>query len=377
MPRRKKGKNKATPAELPSVCLTDVVYQNDPLCPLHEDDTSVLKRKTKGKGKGIQVFGHGRGKKKHCIVVCYGDDHPDGPVHSGCGSPFIDLLRQCLQNPAKVQFVVSYVHSSSRGLVYRRKRKWISGKMQFLGRQYHLAVKCPCMTTITVLKKGGVREYEKKSCSHNILIQDLYNTCPDTCGDKETVKQLIKQLWKKAVLAANNDEYVGFWCTDPQCPKYDEVLPLFPYEGYDGQITYFSKRPDVVCGHNELENFGYQVFCPECNREECARCLSSGYNGHIGQMYIDHTCQQYREIQDRLQLARSTEEKKELADAGCVFCPVCQAPVNKSEGCDHMTCTCGTHFCYVCGLKLGQDGSYGDHIINIGGEWRCKGEKIE
>ena len=29
-------------------------------------------------------------------------------------------------------------------------------------------------------------------------------------------------------------------------------------------------------------------------------------------------------------------------------CPKCTAPVDKIEGCNHMTCFCKTQFCYTC-----------------------------
>jgi hypothetical protein len=30
-------------------------------------------------------------------------------------------------------------------------------------------------------------------------------------------------------------------------------------------------------------------------------------------------------------------------------CPSCKFWVEKSEGCDHMTCRCSFEFCYICG----------------------------
>ncbi|KXS20030.1 hypothetical protein M427DRAFT_400490 [Gonapodya prolifera JEL478] len=33
-------------------------------------------------------------------------------------------------------------------------------------------------------------------------------------------------------------------------------------------------------------------------------------------------------------------------------CPKCNAPVIKNEGCNHISCRCGGHFCYVCGIDL-------------------------
>ncbi|VDK35733.1 unnamed protein product [Anisakis simplex] len=39
-------------------------------------------------------------------------------------------------------------------------------------------------------------------------------------------------------------------------------------------------------------------------------------------------------------------------------CPFCGTFCERSEGCNHMTCTCGEAFCYVCGGKWNQDNHY-------------------
>ena len=42
-------------------------------------------------------------------------------------------------------------------------------------------------------------------------------------------------------------------------------------------------------------------------------------------------------------------------------CPRCRAPVEKSEGCNQMTCRCGNHFGYVCSAELPRQNPY-DHF---------------
>jgi E3 ubiquitin-protein ligase RNF14 len=44
---------------------------------------------------------------------------------------------------------------------------------------------------------------------------------------------------------------------------------------------------------------------------------------------------------------------KAWMDASTQACPICTVRVQKSMGCNHMTCwKCGGHFCYRCGAKL-------------------------
>ena len=33
-------------------------------------------------------------------------------------------------------------------------------------------------------------------------------------------------------------------------------------------------------------------------------------------------------------------------------CPYCKFWVEKNEGCNHISCKCGNHFCYRCGEKM-------------------------
>ena len=42
-------------------------------------------------------------------------------------------------------------------------------------------------------------------------------------------------------------------------------------------------------------------------------------------------------------------------------CPGCGAPVCKSSGCNHMTCSCGTNFCWLCGDAIVLDGPEIEH----------------
>ena len=50
-----------------------------------------------------------------------------------------------------------------------------------------------------------------------------------------------------------------------------------------------------------------------------------------------------------------------LVHAKMQRCPRCRAPVEKSEGCNQMTCRCGNHFGYVCSAELPRQNPY-DHF---------------
>nr|Q9LVW9.2 PUTATIVE PSEUDOGENE: RecName: Full=Putative E3 ubiquitin-protein ligase ARI4; AltName: Full=ARIADNE-like protein ARI4; AltName: Full=Protein ariadne homolog 4; AltName: Full=RING-type E3 ubiquitin transferase ARI4 [Arabidopsis thaliana] len=56
------------------------------------------------------------------------------------------------------------------------------------------------------------------------------------------------------------------------------------------------------------------------------------------------------------------------------LCPKCSKPIQKRDGCNHMTCKCGQHFCWLCGQATGRDHSYSSIAGHSCG--RYKEEKV-
>ena len=76
--------------------------------------------------------------------------------------------------------------------------------------------------------------------------------------------------------------------------------------------------------------------CPFCKNR---LCLSCGKKDHAG-------------------LCRNDKKLKALITQNkWKFCPSCSQLVERTYGCNHMTCVCGTIFCYRCG-KGGTDGRW-------------------
>ncbi|KAK1573278.1 IBR finger domain-containing protein [Colletotrichum navitas] len=74
--------------------------------------------------------------------------------------------------------------------------------------------------------------------------------------------------------------------------------------------------------------------CKGCGQRTCTMCK--------GAEHKDQDC-----VQDTL-----TQNLLEVAAAnGWQRCFSCRAIVELDHGCNHMTCRCGTQFCYVCGLQ--------------------------
>jgi len=62
----------------------------------------------------------------------------------------------------------------------------------------------------------------------------------------------------------------------------------------------------------------------------------------------------------------SDDDKKLLAAMGTKQCPQCRTPIQKNEGCNHMTCRCSHEFCWIC-LRPYPGGCRGNCNFGFGG----------
>ena len=87
--------------------------------------------------------------------------------------------------------------------------------------------------------------------------------------------------------------------------------------------------------------------CPSCFSSICSACDEEAHEGV--------TCQERRDqknpsVQDRLFNEWANEHGKR--------CPECKSVIEKTEGCNHITCRCGAHFCWKCGKTFGSNVIY-------------------
>jgi len=78
-----------------------------------------------------------------------------------------------------------------------------------------------------------------------------------------------------------------------------------------------------------------RVECDTCLKSYCRKCLRVYHEGL--------TCEQYsKQIEDEKDL------DKQIKNMNIKKCPKCKRPVEKNEGCNHMTCICKCEFCWLC-----------------------------
>ena len=101
-------------------------------------------------------------------------------------------------------------------------------------------------------------------------------------------------------------------------------------------------------------NISQWASCAKCHKSTCIQCKGA---------YLDHpTADDHPEL--------ISKEDKELAEReGYKQCPnpKCRNLLERIDGCDHMTCDCGTNFCYRCGRSLDYD-SVGGMACNCQGQ---------
>lgn len=78
--------------------------------------------------------------------------------------------------------------------------------------------------------------------------------------------------------------------------------------------------------------------CPSCFSRICSMCNEEAHERM--------TCQERRIHSDPAEQDRLNNEWARASNAK--RCPTCQAMTEKIEGCNHMTCRCGSHWCWVC-----------------------------
>ena len=95
-----------------------------------------------------------------------------------------------------------------------------------------------------------------------------------------------------------------------------------------------------------------RITCSSCQFEWCYRCHAPWHR--------DITCKQFQHGEKQFKSWTKATSKKGVAN--CHKCPLCRVYIQKSSGCNHMTCNrCKTEFCYRCGGFYNGLPGLGDH----------------
>ncbi|XP_068433260.1 E3 ubiquitin-protein ligase RNF217 isoform X2 [Clinocottus analis] len=192
---------------------------------------------------------------------------------------------------------------------------------------------------------------------------------PLPCCRKAVCDECLKLYVSSQVRVAKS--YIG--CPIPECSGYlDEGVVISHLANEDvAKYRYFlelsqldsSTKPCPQCSQftslngnnsNRTEH-KYKIQCSNCQFVWCFKCHAPWHNGV--------KCRDYRKGD---KLLRGWASVIEHGQRNAQKCPQCRIHIQRTEGCDHMTCTqCNTNFCYRCGERYRHLRFFGDHTSNL------------
>ncbi|KAI8959371.1 hypothetical protein F5Y11DRAFT_333141 [Daldinia sp. FL1419] len=117
----------------------------------------------------------------------------------------------------------------------------------------------------------------------------------------------------------------------------------------------FNFCPSADCGFiYRVNSLPRAQMCPNCHILVCTVCQAQH-----GVM----SCGDYKDIS-----TGGFEAFRRLKQAiGIKDCPKCRAPIEKSDGCNHIACRCGAHICWVCLKTFTASGDCYEHMGRVHG----------
>lgn len=201
-----------------------------------------------------------------------------------------------------------------------------------------------------------------------------YEERNDFKGGRKCCGELVCKQCMEAIARTNiNEGLVFIKCPNPQCENgvlgREEILTLIQGPTKDKFVRLRlevegdgTKKACPNCSHITEHNLPkryrryreekVRISCTQCQHVWCFSCHAPWHEGL--------TCKQHR--RGNVQFKKWTHERSRAGVANCQRCPLCNVFIQRSTGCDHMTCNrCDTHFCYKCGGRFLEFPGLGDH----------------
>lgn len=170
------------------------------------------------------------------------------------------------------------------------------------------------------------REGFPLTCAHNECSQTFQLT--DIRGLLTVEQQQdLQNASLSAFVAQSHGQYK--FCTTPDCPNVYRI--------------------STGCGHS--------FTCAVCLVQLCTAC-------HV-EYHEDLSCEEYMEF--KLDPDASLHAWRKGKEKHVKNCPACSSVIEKIDGCNHMTCKCGKHVCWVCLATFGDATLCYDHLRTLHG----------
>ncbi|KAL5698546.1 RBR-type E3 ubiquitin transferase [Ranunculus cassubicifolius] len=178
--------------------------------------------------------------------------------------------------------------------------------------------------TMDIFRVKGCRHFYCSVCISKYIGSKIRNnilavTCPQPTCSRPLEPQQSQSILPKAVY--------NRWCR-----ALCETLILDTSQGY---YCPFKKCSALVI--NDLRENCRRSECPHCRRSFCVDCKVAWHRSL--------TCKEFQKRKPLNKLIKLAKKKK------WQNCPRCKFYIERVDGCNHMQCRCGCHFCYKCGKK--------------------------
>uniref|UniRef100_A0A672H4J6 RBR-type E3 ubiquitin transferase n=1 Tax=Salarias fasciatus TaxID=181472 RepID=A0A672H4J6_SALFA len=137
--------------------------------------------------------------------------------------------------------------------------------------------------------------------------------------------------------------------------KYQYFLELSQLDSSTKPCPHCSHFTSLKAHNPNRSEHKYKIQCSNCQFVWCFKCHAPWHNGI--------KCRDYRKGD---KLLRTWASVIEDGQRNAQKCPQCKIHIQRTEGCDHMTCAqCNTNFCYRCGERYRHLRFFGDHTSNL------------
>lgn len=201
-----------------------------------------------------------------------------------------------------------------------------------------------------------------------------YDTCfalKRTCCQQSVCQSCITRMIQTRL----NDGIIQFPCPNPDCNVPIGRTEVLQHLDADDKARFErfrinaesdgNKKTCPHCSHitehnlpvrmRKLREEEVKIRCENCTIEWCFKCHAPWHQGL--------TCKEF--MRGNRQFRVWTKDRPN-GIANCQKCPTCRVFIQRSTGCDHMTCNrCNTHFCYKCGGRFIDFPGLGDHYDNM------------
>ncbi|GAA5917606.1 hypothetical protein JCM6882_004873 [Rhodosporidiobolus microsporus] len=198
--------------------------------------------------------------------------------------------------------------------------------------------------------------------------------CFDEVAAANTASCDAGHLFCKTCSAANanhrlGDRHATLPCMAPDCKAFfapRSWRDFLPQKTIDG-LEKIAQESEVGKAFEGVEGFETCPFCPyacfienpderlfRCERADCRKvsCRKCRKEGHV-----PLTCEE-ADSERRLPGVHAVAES--MTAALIRNCPKCKVATAKIDGCNHMTCQCGAHWCYICRALIKGYGHFND-----------------